>query len=380
MDTLLYLLSLRPLRMESDDDQATGSLLLEGAAAGGHLPCLRLLHERGYAWTESVPLAAISGGPECLQYALDHTDGDPREMLEEVLLCKSVSCLQVLYDRGCLARSRQFWDMLQNTSLGSYLEVVELECLKVMVANSGPPPTETLSTVAAASRGPAFLQYIRALGADWGLRTMSAAALASVDTMRYAHENGCPWGWAVMSDFTGNVECLQYAHRNGCPYDVPARSTKLPELEVLQYAWKHMDRDWVRDVVGAAITRHSCSQEGSGGDDVSKMEALDPVGGRENSLSKGVATTLKASTLDWRVPLYLVKEMGMGGEIGFLAQLAHVRLARAAALAQCFYGAGKYLRELRGGRWADAWAAMARCPTEVREKIASDAHLALPTL
>jgi hypothetical protein len=99
-------------------------------------------------------------------------------------------------------------------------------------------------------------------------------------------------------------------------------------------------------------------------------------------LSKGAKWVCECppkSIVDWRVPLYLVKRIGRDRS-GDLAQLADVCEARAVALAECFYGAGKYVRKGRDGPGAAAWASMARCPAEIRHLIASKAQLVLPPL
>jgi uncharacterized protein YabN with tetrapyrrole methylase and pyrophosphatase domain len=42
-----------------------------------------------------------------------------------------------------------------------------------------------------------------------------------LETLKYAHENGCPWNELVCSYASGegNLEVLKYARRNGCPWD-----------------------------------------------------------------------------------------------------------------------------------------------------------------
>lgn len=84
--------------------------------------------------------------------------------------------------------------------------------------------------------------------------------------------------------------------------------------------------------------------------------------------------------LDWRVALYLVRQIGWyrSGELRAVALAFH---ARAVALAECFYAAGKYVHEGRAcPLQGAAWAAMGRCPGELRQRIVTEANLVLPHL
>lgn len=377
---LIYLVDLPELKVKLGFHHVLGTRLLKAAAGFGDPDCLNLLQERGCALDASVLIAAIAfDSHDCLDYALEHIEGDHdySELLEEAISNTSFRCLEVLYDRGCVAELQQqrqkgsVWDLLEDGDIKQLAELEEqgIKCLRIMVENSGPPPTDKLRAAVASFRGVESLQYLRGLGGPWQPETMRNASW-SVDAMRYAHENGCPWGHAVMSDFLRNLETLEYAHKNGCDYDNPARSSMLPSFPVLQYCWKHMDRGWVRQVVNNGVKLYHSS---AAGEATSQGRTCDSCGHDDGDTKKS------AARLDWRVPLFLVKEMKMSrSELGYLAPLAEIRLARAAALAQCFYEAGKCTREGRSGPWADVWAAMARCPEDIREKIASNAHLALP--
>ncbi|AGO82216.1 Ankyrin repeat domain containing protein [Pandoravirus dulcis] len=51
-----------------------------------------------------------------------------------------------------------------------------------------------------------------------GACIVPAAARGRLDVLRYAHENGCTWHWAVCAaaEEYGRVECLRYANGTGC--------------------------------------------------------------------------------------------------------------------------------------------------------------------
>ena len=56
-------------------------------------------------------------------------------------------------------------------------------------------------------------------GYPWDHETTSASAKGGhLDCLRYAHENGCAWGWVCeYACESGYVDCLRYAHESGCP-------------------------------------------------------------------------------------------------------------------------------------------------------------------
>ena len=64
---------------------------------------------------------------------------------------------------------------------------------------------------------------------------------ANVDSLRYAHENGCPWDEDTCYEAAknGNLECLKYAHKNGCEMEsfVCDLAAENGHLECLKYAY-----------------------------------------------------------------------------------------------------------------------------------------------
>ena len=50
-----------------------------------------------------------------------------------------------------------------------------------------------------------------------------AAKNGHLKCLKYAHEEGCPWGrWTCQNAARGgHLECLKYAHENGCPEAAP---------------------------------------------------------------------------------------------------------------------------------------------------------------
>lgn len=52
--------------------------------------------------------------------------------------------------------------------------------------------------------------------------TANAAKSGSLECLRWAHENGCPWNdqTTTQAKLNGHLECFQYAVRHGCPVRV----------------------------------------------------------------------------------------------------------------------------------------------------------------
>jgi hypothetical protein len=356
--------------LEQDPGLVEGNLL-STAQQGGNVACVRLLHERGSEFG-CIWVAMCSKNAECLSYTLDHYQEDPGEMLRHALMYSASSCcLQELYDKGCLPRSRDVWSMLEPFARRVKL-CSRFEYLKILVENSGRPRPTVLCTAEAASSGVDCLRYVRELGAAWSPGTLRAAS-SSVDTLRYARENGCPWGEARMSDFVDSFACLCYAHEHHCPYDEAPhkRWIRLTDFVMLQFICESMDPTWAKGVVANSVNHYALQKVDDLGDTFWRW--------RFDSVLRCECLVPRKPDVDWRVPLYLVKKLKVGRErMGWLAKLADVCLDGTAALAQCFYAAGKGEGERRAGFTGRDLAAMGRCPPDVCEKIAMMADLVLP--
>ena len=67
------------------------------------------------------------------------------------------------------------------------------------------------------------LKFARENGCPWDATTCAtAASWGRLECLKYAHENGCPWDedTCTRAAWDGHLECLKYAHENGCPIDV----------------------------------------------------------------------------------------------------------------------------------------------------------------
>ena len=67
------------------------------------------------------------------------------------------------------------------------------------------------------------LKFAHENGCPWHVRVCRYAAGAGhLECLKFARENGCPWDATTCATaaFWGHLDCLKYAHENGCPIDV----------------------------------------------------------------------------------------------------------------------------------------------------------------
>jgi hypothetical protein len=108
------------------------------------------------------------------------------------------------------------------------------------------------------------LRYAHENGCPWDAKTTSWAANAGhLDCLKYAHENGCPWNthttdWAADG---GHLDCLKYAHENGCPWSTTttSRAAERRQLDCLYYAYEQ-GCPWFPDDCPQLVVRELVTQ------------------------------------------------------------------------------------------------------------------------
>ncbi|KAJ1617135.1 hypothetical protein T492DRAFT_894216, partial [Pavlovales sp. CCMP2436] len=106
-------------------------------------------------------------------------------------------------------------------------------------------PWDTLTCYYAALGGHLeVLRYAHEHSCPWKSdTTMVAGARGHLEVLRYAHEHGCPWNWRTccFAARGGHLEVLRYAHEHGCPWDSATSygAAQGGHLEVLRYAHEH---------------------------------------------------------------------------------------------------------------------------------------------
>eukprot|EP00029_Vermamoeba_vermiformis_P003958 TRINITY_DN14497_c0_g1_i1.p1 TRINITY_DN14497_c0_g1~~TRINITY_DN14497_c0_g1_i1.p1 ORF type:complete len:273 (-),score=19.31 TRINITY_DN14497_c0_g1_i1:127-945(-) len=85
------------------------------------------------------------------------------------------------------------------------------------------------------------LIYAHENGCPWGRETCEvAASCGQLEILKYAHEHGCPWDeqTCYFAASNGELNCLKYAHESGCSWNATTCSAAADGgyLEVLKYA------------------------------------------------------------------------------------------------------------------------------------------------
>ena len=65
-----------------------------------------------------------------------------------------------------------------------------------------------------------FAKWAHENGCEWGYTVISNAALGGhIKFAKWARGNGCQWGYGAISNasFTGHIEFVKWARENGCP-------------------------------------------------------------------------------------------------------------------------------------------------------------------
>ena len=78
-----------------------------------------------------------------------------------------------------------------------------------------------------------LVQWLRAEGCKWDVRTSAAAAWrGKLEVLQWLRANGCPWNHWVCLDAVDNshVEVLRWARENGCPWSALIRDRAAAEL------------------------------------------------------------------------------------------------------------------------------------------------------
>eukprot|EP00884_Botryococcus_braunii_P004967 jgi/Botrbrau1/14471/Bobra.0014s0109.1 len=356
------------------DPNLVSENLLGHAAASGNLDCLAFAHEAGFRSVACRPywnLVVASGNPAVLAFVLDNVDeqGAGRDAaMEAAIKAGALECMRLLYARGyTVNRDRTGW---QRHPVIVALRCGHVPCLQLAAEASRPPPAkEHLDCARAAVLGEATLRCVAALGGIMDYSTTAAAAgLGQLGALRFAHESGAPWDVGTLNAAVcgGWLDCLEYAHQHGCPYvamgaGVEARVAR--RVQVLRYVCEHMDPAWAKEVVGATASAFAhAAVQGRWGD------------------------------FDWELLLYLARRLGSAVPPP-LAEMVAVRRERAAAFAGVFFKAAQVVESLQ--HWPGQlsrdiyrehvkrrcrgsyhmWEALARVPSELRERIAYEAHL-----
>jgi hypothetical protein len=336
--------------------------LLGDAAEGGHIDCLKWLDEAGSPWNgDEDVLAAESGSGQALEFCLKrlYPSCNWDEAMDAATQVQSLECMQALY---------AFFYELKRSREGKFPPVVLavsggcVRCVEYALDRSGRPSVEHLDTAAAARAGEEMLRKVVEIGEPDGLAfhpdtTLEAARKGHVGALQYALERKAALDIRTfeISIRNGSVECLKCAHMHTSLEGLELKDLKLhtTNLDVLKYVFAHMGPLWTNAVAVSTA------------EDFSKNYiclAQDPQGVRGVRVRWQMALLL-ARVLKIRLPAPL-------------DELVRVRRERAAAFASVFWKAG-FLTKKNLNRPSALIDVLGRTPVDVRQLIASQAHLVL---
>jgi hypothetical protein len=151
------------------------------------------------------------------------------------------------------------WVGESRTRLSVRHHVVSKERLK-WARENGCPWGEGVCSAAARGGHLEVLQYARANECPWDEDTCSAAAVnGHLEVLQWASANGCPWNESTcrVAAGAGHLEVLQWARANGCPWNESTcrAAAGKGHLEVLQWA-RANGCPWDETTYEAAVAKH----------------------------------------------------------------------------------------------------------------------------
>jgi hypothetical protein len=367
------------LQFALDQGAHLQSSLLCDAAQGRSLAMLEYLLRAGCVWTGDEGEAAAAGGdPEVLAFCLRHAPPRDWNLVMEAALGKnSQDCVRVLYTFGYEQhRSRQpsKHPACRAVTHGS------LECLQLAVRHSG-PPLSVLAGWTAGRAGKDMLSCVLEVGGELSKGAARGAISASdVASLEFAFQHGVPCDryliWSAL--WANSLECLRCVYKHAVGLRLEAEDagrvdkTVVLDPAIVLYVAKDMDphmaycimrwmaRGWefTAEYVRTYVDRYSgelCYGEGW-----------------------YHHVSWKEEPFNWWTALLLARWFGREPMPKRLHQLVAVRRERAAALAGAFYKAGKLAQEETPSPSLPLWRALAALPSELRERIAFQAHLVAP--
>ena len=89
-----------------------------------------------------------------------------------------------------------------------------------------------------------MLEYLHKTGSPLSKNVCTASARSSLECLKYAHENNCPWDeeTCAVAAYYGRIIALKYAHKNGCDLGPMSFETSiiLGKLNSMRYIYEHV--------------------------------------------------------------------------------------------------------------------------------------------
>lgn len=408
-DCLDYILAGSPAVLASDADHAT--VAMQNALEGCSLACIERLEEAGCTWENVGPPgfeAVYKRNPVPIHFCGAAVPWGWCYLEGKIFRADYASILALAYEWGY---GHMNWDPRSHPAVRA-MHWGSVNCFKVVVRRFGwPAPCYYRAiTLLAALKGEDMLRLV--MGVGFTLHPLTAVVCArrgDVGALRWLFEivptsvtrlaKAAICEAAVLGN---SLECLRYARQRGylmgdisermahtvfddrrrdsnddrvlltwSAEDVKGRQRW--DVRMLRYLVQHMDPGWARGmlkkVAGVVEERLAdCVEASSGGVPVFC----------DRGFQTGSESGIDALGVPWDVIIFLGNKLGDELPAG-LAEMAAVRSKRAKALAGVVYLAGKLARAGQAHRCLASWSALACLPPALWERIAFEAHLAVPS-
>eukprot|EP00884_Botryococcus_braunii_P005788 jgi/Botrbrau1/1520/Bobra.0107s0008.1 len=377
LECLQYLLDLDPGLVHRP--LLTFAVRWRAAKSEAQMACLEFLHHRGCQWSaDGGEMVESAGSPEILRYCLERVRVRPWDKaMRRSIFRGSLDCMQLLYEAGYEQhRSRE---AKHHPAVYVVMYGMAQAYLLLAISRSGVPDAQLLDTVDAVRFGEDRLRYARELGAPFTIETTNtAAAMGDVGALRYALKNGAPWDAttfeAVIAASRGPsrfdmevcldwLECLRCLHEHARAAGLPEKCSQPSERAFASFLWKG------RPGPTPAVLRYVCNHMGP-------TWATPLLESTAQKLAGWVAEYggQRSQDVHWQVVLYLGQKLKQSLPAP-LGELLAVRREGAAALAGVFFKAGRLAQGRGHPKLLALWGAMAGLPSDLRERIAFQAHL-----
>eukprot|EP00884_Botryococcus_braunii_P000404 jgi/Botrbrau1/10364/Bobra.146_2s0003.1 len=339
--------------------------LLIDAARSKSMDALRFLHDAGCPWTGGEPHWA-AGDPEALRFCLQHVspwcwDSTMVAAVER----KCPPSMELLYMHGYERhRSR---DPARHPAVVASQDG-NLACMELAMSKSGAPDVRLLSTLHAARTGEDMLRFVRGLGVPFHPQTATvAASYNKAGALQYALQHGAPCDGQTFYSALTSLDCFRCLVQHACVVGYPKQYRlypgRIPDVKspaVLHYIGENMSEPWARPIM-ATVAGYLAQQAYMTKE---RFQHNTPI----------YSGDPPPVYVDWRLVLLFAK--GLKAPLPTpLDEMVEARRERAGALAGAFTRAGKLAVEDPSSRSHALWAAMARMPPDLRERIAAEAQL-----
>ena len=171
----------------------------------GFFKGFKFLHKKGVSLpTDVCVYAAKKGNIECLQYAIENGCLMDYDACYEAAYKGQLDSLKILYKHRCP------WDVMTTQNAA---DQGHMKCLKYALKRGCPAPSFS-------SNYESLIYLHKNYNLEWTTDDIATVSeMGKLSTLKYMHENGCPWNEDTIEWANGNefYDCVLYAYKNGCP-------------------------------------------------------------------------------------------------------------------------------------------------------------------